>query len=178
MKKIKPLYWIPLLVHMLIMWILINMKVLSRLYYSYPSQKDFDLAWESFINHNFGSPNYYYIVNCVFILVPLVEVNYWLVIRKYNLLKSTLITIGVVILYSVIISIPFKITEVSYRFWGTIFLTSLYMISYGVIRRLICKYLKSKTDTIQRYDHELQTLRAQWNPHFFSIVLILFMEQH
>jgi sensor histidine kinase YesM len=167
MKKIKPLYWLPLLAHMLIMWTLINMRVLSRLYYSYPSEKEFELAWESFISHNFESPNYYYIVNCVFIIVPLVELNYWLVIRKYNLLKSTLITSGIFFIYQIIISIPIPISEIGIGAIEPILLFTFYATGYGLIRKLICQYLKQKTDTIQRYDHELQTLRAQWNPHFF-----------
>ncbi|WP_316792608.1 sensor histidine kinase [Pedobacter frigoris] len=172
MKKIKPLYWIPLLGHMLIIWIIINMKAFSRLYYSYPNEKDLELAWESFMNRNFESPNYYYIINCLFILVPLIEVNYWLVIEKYNLLKSILITIGIFFIYQIIISIPIpiseiKISQVGLRAIEPILLLTFYATGYGFARKLICQYLKKKTDTIQRYGHELQTLRAQWNPHFF-----------
>lgn len=167
MKKIKRIHWLPLLSHMLIMWVIINRKVLSLLFHSYPNEKDFELVWESFLNLNFGSPNYYYIINCVFILVPLVEINYWLVIKKYNFLKSLLITAGLTTLYAISISMPIQITEVGYRAGRTIFLLTFYAIAYGFIRKLIYQYLLNKTNIIERYDHELQTLRAQWNPHFF-----------
>ena len=172
MKKINFNPWLVLLAHMLVMWIAINMNVLARFF---DSSQYLHAAWENLLNRNFRWPNYIHRINCVLVIVPLIELNYWFVIKKHKLIKGLLITITFVTLYQYISSFIFAHTTPNYAFSleltprvaRVLFIFTFYAFTYGVIRKLIYLYLKNKTDTIQRYGYELQTLRAQWNPHFF-----------
>lgn len=172
-KKTKPLpFWAQWLIHSFSIWLILNFNELFTYWYKVKTNGNFIIKedgtyvtqWDRFVNINYHQNTILLILAFVFIA----EANYHFVFRKKNLV--------VFILSSIVAGLCFLayIVYQSYRFnnqppfdpFSPVLLFIGYCISYSVIRDFFVRRVRKAELSLQQKEAELNSLRAQVNPHF------------
>lgn len=153
-------FWIPLLLHFVITWLILD--------------RNFSLTHGNSLVLYYNFPN---IVALLFrlIFVPLVDITYWYVFRKHSFFKSVCVAFAVGLFYRLSM-IPFaslmshwlypQILEYVYLDIHSIIYLVGYITIYSTIRIYISKIFHNQEVQLQKTENELSVLKAQLNPHF------------
>lgn len=173
----KKRIFISMFTHLIIVWILLTLyNLLPYIYevhlhgnYLYKADGTATTAWEYFTLFYY-KPNIYRFLSVVLIFIPLVELNYWFVIKKYRL-GSVIITssiIGIVATIAILFPwYPITFSTHPFAFLDSFLVFTAYTLIYGLIRKYFYERINMKELLLQRSENELNTLKAQLNPHFF-----------
>jgi hypothetical protein len=167
-----------LVIHILIVWVVLNLNFVLPYVYKVNTWGDYlwkvdgtaTTVWEYFLLLDYYRPNVYYLVAKIFLFIPLVELNYWYLFRQNRLSKAL---INSFIIGALIVTIhQFPWNKLRFENDPLYPITSLltyagYAIVYGMIRKYLYEKAHRKELQLQRFENELNALKAQLNPHFF-----------
>lgn len=166
-----------LLLHVFIIWVVLSLN--SVLPYIYKVNVWGNYLWKpdgtattifeyfllSYYKHSLP-----YLLAKLFLFIPLVELNYWFFFRKNSLSRAIVHSFILGAIIVMILQIPWN--KLRFENDPLYPITSLltyagYAIVYGMIRKYLYENAHRKELQLQRSENELNTLKAQLNPHFF-----------
>ncbi|MES2372453.1 MAG: histidine kinase [Bacteroidota bacterium] len=165
------------LIHMFCFWLWMHLQQVIP----YMLKVHFD---GYYIQHTDGSPvtifeyiklmyrrnNLYHLVTMVLLYIPLVELSYWLVVRRSSLAKAALASIVLGLFIALLGIFPFnKDAFLNFPLVPVYSMLSYsaYAMIYGQIRKSLYERRHRLELQMQRAENELNALKAQLNPHFF-----------
>jgi len=167
-----------LLIHIFIVWVVLNLNFVLPYIYKVKIWGNFlwkqdgtaTTIWEYFLLYDYYKPNVYHLLCTLFLFIPLVELNYWYLFRKDIIGKAIAVSLGIGIVMTLTIFFPWnKRTFENDPLWpvSSMLIYAGYAIVYGMVRKHLYERSHRKALQLQRSENELNTLKAQLNPHFF-----------